>query len=221
METAKPQMTKAEILVELNRHPVGTLLEINKELCYMIRDKQAQASTIAKYQFQVGDIVEFDSRKGHITGTITKLLRTSAIVRTSEGYSSYRVPCTMLQKSEKKVNKGHDAVPGTGTDPHDTDVKSAPIYIRQKIRMAEIFSKDGKKVGLPTTEAEIMEYFEGLQCDLSPENLTCDGELSQAQVQKKQRDINEAWKWLEYRLGRKVTDSEIDSRVMSRNLGRN
>lgn len=44
---------------------------------------------------------------------------------------------------------------------------------------------------------------------LSPENLTCDGELSAAQVRVRVARINKEWKSLEAQLGREVTEDEI------------
>lgn len=58
------------------------------------------------------------------------------------------------------------------------------------------------------TEDEIMKDFDGLECELSPENLHCDGEASPAYVQQKLRDINRRWKDLEHELGRKVEEGD-------------
>lgn len=44
----------------------------------------------------------------------------------------------------------------------------------------------------PTTESEKNELLERIECDLSPENLSCDGELPPHQVQNKARFLNEA-----------------------------
>lgn len=44
----------------------------------------------------------------------------------------------------------------------------------------------------PTTESEKVELLERIECDLSPENLSCDGELPAHEVQFKARFLNEA-----------------------------
>jgi hypothetical protein len=75
--------------------------------------------------------------------------------------------------------------------------------LERRVAYARIFDKSAK---MPETEAEIMEYFERLRCDLSPENLTCDGECSSGQVRARLREIRACWKELEAKLGRKVAE---------------
>jgi hypothetical protein len=57
------------------------------------------------------------------------------------------------------------------------------------------------------TEAQWAEFLM-LAGQLSPENLTCDGELSPSQVARKRRQINAQWASLEKRVGRTVTKDE-------------
>lgn len=52
------------------------------------------------------------------------------------------------------------------------------------------------------------EYFFGLVLRLEPENLTCDGELSSSQIRDRRTRINQEWKALEARYGRKVSIDE-------------
>lgn len=80
-----------------------------------------------------------------------------------------------------------------------------PAYIAKAIEYAKIFGKDLKA---PETESEIKMWFSRLACDLSPENLTCDGELSRSAVAAKRKQIETAWAYLERKLGRKVSESE-------------
>ena len=80
-----------------------------------------------------------------------------------------------------------------------------PAYLEQMVAMSKIFNKDAK---FPETEAEIMDYFRRLSSELSPENLTCDGELSTREVARKRNGILQSWKYLEGKLGRKVTEEE-------------
>ena len=62
---------------------------------------------------------------------------------------------------------------------------------------------------MPRTEKEILNDFRIIECNMSPENLHCDGEASQAQVNKKLKELN-AWKTkLIKELGRTPTDTEI------------
>jgi hypothetical protein len=48
-----------------------------------------------------------------------------------------------------------------------------------------------------------------LSVQLSPENLTMDGELSRSQVQKRTSALHAQWKALEKAIGRKVTEDEV------------
>jgi hypothetical protein len=56
---------------------------------------------------------------------------------------------------------------------------------------------------------EIQKKFLQLACDLSPENLTCDGELPRSRVNQKLRILKAAWKALEKQVGRQVTEDEV------------
>jgi len=58
-------------------------------------------------------------------------------------------------------------------------------------------------------EKEIMEKFINLACDLSPENLSCDGEAPQSYIRQKLSRINKEWKALEKELGRKMGEDEV------------
>jgi hypothetical protein len=82
---------------------------------------------------------------------------------------------------------------------------NVPKYLEQKIAFAKLFNKEEK---LPETEAEILRMLDSLGCDLSPENLHCDGEISAAQARRKYKDIMEAWRYLENKLGRKVSTDQ-------------
>lgn len=53
------------------------------------------------------------------------------------------------------------------------------------------------------------QKFLSLVCQLSPENLSCDGELSRAEIQARQRAILRDWSRLEKEVGRKVTETEV------------
>ena len=59
------------------------------------------------------------------------------------------------------------------------------------------------------SEKEILNDFTGLVCRLSPENLCCDGEISQAEVNRRFRQIQKEWKALEKELGRVVSEDQV------------
>lgn len=55
---------------------------------------------------------------------------------------------------------------------------------------------------------EIMEEFLELACALSPENLTCDGEASQEDIQANLKYIQKVWKELEDEIAHPVTEDD-------------
>ena len=59
------------------------------------------------------------------------------------------------------------------------------------------------------TENEIMEELLDLSCALSPENLSCDGELSRNRVRTRYRRLMKKWRDLEKKLGRTITEEEV------------
>ena len=58
---------------------------------------------------------------------------------------------------------------------------------------------------------EVCEAFANLACQLSPENLTCDGELCGSRVIAKRRNLMHQWHELEnkYGFGVKVTEDDV------------
>lgn len=64
-------------------------------------------------------------------------------------------------------------------------------YIDQKNKWNKMFK--GKEYEIQTPKGR-QEVADSLDCDLSPENLTCDGELSRSQVQAKYRALTAAAK---------------------------
>jgi len=60
----------------------------------------------------------------------------------------------------------------------------------------------------PRSEAEVKREILGLYCQLSPENLSCDGELSYAQVRRRASALNARLKACFRELGREVSEEE-------------
>jgi hypothetical protein len=67
-------------------------------------------------------------------------------------------------------------------------------YIDQKNKWNRLFK--GKEYEIQTSKGR-QEVADSLDCDLSPENLSCDGELSRSQVQVKYRQLTQAAKELQ------------------------
>jgi hypothetical protein len=55
----------------------------------------------------------------------------------------------------------------------------------------------------------MFQKFLSLTCQLSPENLHCDGEISLAEAERNRRRLMKAWRALEVEVGRPVTEDEI------------
>jgi hypothetical protein len=66
-------------------------------------------------------------------------------------------------------------------------------YIDQKNKWNRLFK--GKEYEIQTSKGR-QEVADSLDCDLSPENLSCDGELSRSQVQAKYRQLTQVAKEL-------------------------
>lgn len=80
-----------------------------------------------------------------------------------------------------------------------------PEYLAEKVKFDGLCGRQTDYA----TEAGILGGLADLLCDLSPENLTCDGELSAAAVARKRRRIQRSWTWFEAQLGRKVSEDEV------------
>jgi hypothetical protein len=73
------------------------------------------------------------------------------------------------------------------------------------MRLDELYTDS---TGLPTTEPEIMRWICRCYGDLSPENVSCDGELSGEQIIIRSREITDTIAILENALGRSVTEDQ-------------
>jgi len=61
----------------------------------------------------------------------------------------------------------------------------------------------------------IMAEFASLSNQLSPENLSCDGELTHAQIRAKGKKLWARWNELEQEIGRPMTEYEVDTWSLS------
>lgn len=63
---------------------------------------------------------------------------------------------------------------------------------------------------------DLFKQFDALCGRLSPENLSCDGECSNAEVNRRHAAIVNAWKELEKQAGRRVTQEEVEEESFKR-----
>lgn len=73
--------------------------------------------------------------------------------------------------------------------------------VEKRLKLRKLFKQNAE---LPKTEEDFKDWFETLRAEMSPENLTCDGELSQAQIKKRLKDIKAEWAELEQMYGKSV-----------------
>lgn len=66
-----------------------------------------------------------------------------------------------------------------------------------------------EKVFFAYQKPEIREKFIELSARLSPENLTCDGELSKTEVRRRYRHLMSEWRKLEKKIGRKISEDSV------------
>lgn len=66
--------------------------------------------------------------------------------------------------------------------------------------------------GQKRPEAEILRDIRGIHAQLSPENLTCDGELPRSEVARREKALNRKLASLTAELGREATMTEIYAR---------
>jgi hypothetical protein len=74
-------------------------------------------------------------------------------------------------------------------------MKNLQAYIDQKNAWTRFFNSPA--INFPLTQAEVDSLASALDADLSPENLHCDGEISQAEAQRKYRYYGKVIKELE------------------------
>ena len=71
---------------------------------------------------------------------------------------------------------------------------------------------------MKTLSPELQEKFLNIATALSPENLSCDGELPRNRIAVRRRTLMEEWRKLEVDAGRKVTEDEVwDAEIARKN----
>lgn len=128
-------------------------------------------------EFQVGQVVELNGKEYKIIGTKAR---------------SY-----LLERD----GKTYKATPDKMKKIQDQNQRPQITALQRRVKYGQLFDPTTK---YPETETECQVWFDTLRCELSPENLCCDGEASRSQIAAKRRDISECWKELEKIVGRRV-----------------
>lgn len=75
-----------------------------------------------------------------------------------------------------------------------TDTTNLEAYIKSQNGWRDLFPNDKvASLEMPTTKAQAKEIIDQLECDLSPENLCCDGEICGDELNKKSEMLNGAY----------------------------
>jgi hypothetical protein len=148
-------------------------------------------------KFKVGEKVLLNGKEYRIVGTIKRSFKLER-----DG-KFYKATAKMMSKIQNQNEMGI----GVGN------------YSNMEKRLAykKIFDPNAK---MPETEDEHMDWFSDISCELSPENLHCDGEISHAAAMRKYRALKAEWKEVEKSLGRKVSEDEADSWWMKKRYGK-
>lgn len=81
-------------------------------------------------------------------------------------------------------------------------VWTVPVSLLSKVRV------NGIGITEPRPEAELLSTIRGIYCQLSPENLACDGELSRSAVRRREATLNRQLRACFKELGRRVSEGE-------------
>ena len=145
--------------------------------------------------FKIGEDVLLNGKTYKIIGTVKR-----SFLLEKNG-KQYKATAKMMGKIQNQNERG------IGVGRKKRQKKSDTFYMEKRLAYRQIFDKTAK---MPETENELMDAFDHLSAELSPENLSCDGELSRTSINARLRAIRGEWKELERKLGRKVTEGEIE-----------
>jgi len=149
----------------------------------LISSNYARSINMETTQFKKGDKVQFGRRNGEKTiGTVVKVNRKTLQIRQDEARGTQR---------DYKVG---------------TVWKVPPSLCQPFNGVAPVVSVEAPKP--KRSESEIMKDILGVYGCLSPENLTCDGELSYTQVRRRAASYRRQLKELFKEIGRTVSEDE-------------
>ena len=156
---------------------------------------------LKKPEFKIGDDVLLNGKEYKIVGTVKRSFKLER-----DG-KFYKATANMMGKIKDQNSNG------IGVGRKERQKKSDTFYMEQRLARRRIFEKDAK---MPETKDELLDALDHLCAELSPENLSCDGELSRTAINQKLRAIKGEWKEIEKKLGRKVSQDEVEERWMKK-----
>lgn len=150
--------------------------------------------------FKIGQEVNLNNKRYIIAGTVK---RSWLLERNGK---KYKATSSMMKKIEEQNKRG------IGMGRRKRQTRSATFHMEKRLAYRKIFNPDSK---MPETEEELMSALDVLCGELSPENISCDGELSRTAIRKRASAIRAEWKEIERKLGRKVSEEEAENHWMS------
>ena len=149
-----------------------------------------------KETFKIGENVFLNNKTYKIIGTVKR-----SFLLERQG-KQYKATAKMMKKIQVQNSNG------IGNNARRKRTKrSATFHMDRRLAYRRIFSPDAK---MPETEDELMAALGQLCGELSPENLSCDGEIPRSAMLKKASALRAEWKEIERKLGRKVSESEAE-----------
>lgn len=145
--------------------------------------------------FEIGENVLLNGKTYKIIGTIKR-----SYLLEKDG-KRYKATAKMMGKIQNQNAMG------IGVGRKKRQAKSDTFYMERRLAFNRIFDKNAK---MPETHHELMNALSTLCCELSPENLSCDGEISRTAMNKKYREIKAEWKEIERKIGWKVSEDEAE-----------
>jgi len=152
--------------------------------------------------FEIGQEVSLNGKTYKIAGTVKR-----SWLLEKDG-KQYKATSNMMKKIQEQNERGI----GMGKR-RKRQKKSATFHMEKRLAYRKIFNPDAK---MPETEEELLDALDVLCNELSPENLHCDGEISRSAAMKKASALRAEWKEVEKKLGRRVSEDEVESRMFSK-----
>ena len=152
-------------------------------------------------KYKIGQEVSLNGETYKIAGTVKR-----SWLLEKDG-KQYKATSKMMSRIEEQ-NKN-----GIGVGRKKRAKKSPTKWIDERVAYRKIFDKSAKR---PVTEDECLDHLDAICCDLSPENLHCDGEISRSAAAAKYRNLMSEWREVEKIIGRKVSQDEVETRSIEK-----
>lgn len=133
-----------------------------------------------KTQFAIGDKVTLNNKEYTITGTVA---RSFILERDGKKYKATADKLIKIELQDERKASGVSVPQAPVQSEIDRRIQTAAMWRTTLVR--------------PTNADECKDWFDTLRCELSPENISCDGECSGREVAARKARINRCWKELE------------------------